>query len=326
MRVLIAEDDAVIRRLLESFLSRWGYEVVTALDGGRAWEILQGEEAPRLALLDWVMPVREGPDICRALRSRRSETYTYVLLLTSRDDRRDVLEGLESGADDYLTKPFHPEELRARLRAGTRILDLENSLLEAREVLRFKALHDPLTELWNHSAILERLEQELARSRREKSSLGVILLDVDHFKNINDVHGHVAGDQVLQEISRRMLSSVRSYDGVGRYGGEEFMVLLPSCDGAASREKAEQIRSAIAEWPIQTTEGQVHATVSLGVLASVSWPQADPVVVLRAADSALYQAKAAGRNCTVVAEPQESLGMRGHSEDFLAVLAPNSHN
>jgi diguanylate cyclase (GGDEF)-like protein len=303
MRVLIAEDDAVIRRLLETFLSRWGYEVVTTLDGGVAWEILRSEGAPRLALLDWMMPVMDGVEVCRAVRSREGSGYTYILLLTSRDDRKDLLEGLDSGADDYLTKPFHPDELRARIRAGKRILDLENRLLAAREVLQFKAMHDSLTELLNHGAVLERMQQEMARARREASSLGVLLLDVDHFKAINDRFGHLAGDQVLREIAQRMSAAVRSYDVVGRYGGEEFLVLLPVCGAEEARERAEQIRLAIAARPIATEEGSVDVTVSLGALGTGQWLGGEAVSLLRSVDAALYRAKAAGRDRVILASP-----------------------
>jgi two-component system cell cycle response regulator len=306
LKVLVAEDDALVRRLLETFLSRWGYEVVTALDGGRAWEILQSDAAPRLALLDWMMPVMDGVDICRAVRARQADGYTYLLLLTSRDNRQDVLDGLNAGADDYLTKPFHPEELRARLRAGERILELENNLLAAREVLQFKALHDPLTGLLNHGAILDILQKELARALRDASSIGLLLLDVDHFKRTNDLHGHLAGDQVLLEIARRMVNSVRSYDGVGRYGGEEFLIVMPSCDPPSVREKAEQLRSVIAARPIETSEGRIAVTASFGILATASWPETDVPALLRAVDAALYRAKDAGRNCVVLASPEEA--------------------
>lgn len=318
MKLLVAEDDLVVRRLLESFLERWGYEVVPALDGGRAWEILQSEEAPRLVVLDWMMPVMDGVDICRAVRGRQAGGYTYLLLLTSRDNRQDVLEGLDAGADDYLTKPFHPEELRARLRAGERILELENNLLAAREILQFKALHDPLTGLWNHGAILDSLQKELARALRDSSSIGLLLLDVDHFKRTNDLHGHLAGDQVLQEIARRLVNSVRAYDGVGRYGGEEFLIVMPACDPASVRDKAEQLRREIAARPIETGEGRIGVTASFGGLATVSWPDMDVRGLLRAVDAALYRAKDAGRNCVVLASPEDA-ATRASPRDTIGV-------
>jgi len=306
MKILVAEDDELVRRLLQSFLSKWGYDVHLSPDGLRAWEALQEEEAPRLVLLDWMMPGMDGVDICRALRQANRESYTYIVLLTSRSDRQDMLEGLEAGADDYLIKPFHPEELRARLRSGRRILELEGNLRSARELMRLKALHDPLTELWNHGAVLGHLPKELMRAARESTSLGLLMLDVDHFKGVNDRYGHAVGDQVLQEIARRITAAVRSYDFVSRCGGEEFLILLPGCDEADSRARAEHVRVAIAERPIETTEGLVAITVSIGALASRSWPNLDAMALWRTADAALYQAKAAGRNCVVLATPETS--------------------
>jgi two-component system cell cycle response regulator len=301
MRALIADDDPVNRRLLQALLTKWDYEISVAADGATAWQMLQADGAPRLALLDWMMPGMDGVEVCRRIRSRQDGAYTYVLLLTARDGHRDVLEGLEAGADDYLTKPFDPEELRVRLRTGKRILDLENRLLAAQVSLAFEAAHDSLTELWNHRAILESLQRELVRAAREHTSLGVVLLDVDHFKQVNDRHGHLAGDDVLREVSRRMQASVRSYDGVGRYGGEEFLVILPTCSAAEALEKAEQIRRVIADQPFQTCDGPLRITASLGALGSAAGLYQDPSALLQAVDAALYRAKDAGRNCVKAA-------------------------
>ena len=219
MKILIADDDPVSCRLLEKLLSKWGYQTITAHSGTEAWEVLQAEHAPRLVLLDWMMPGIDGLEICRRVRARSSQPYVYIMLLTANDRVGNLVEGLESGADDYLTKPFHPQELRARLRVGLRMLELESSLVEAREHLQFKASHDALTSIWNRGAIIELLERELSRARREGSSVGILLADVDHFKNINDTWGHLVGDEVLRAITGRLKAEVRSYDAVGRYGG-----------------------------------------------------------------------------------------------------------
>ena len=298
MRILVAEDDPVSRRLLESYMAKWGYEAVVASDGAEAWERLQAADAPRLALLDWMMPGLDGVEVCGRVRQRAQQPYTYILLLTAKDEKLDVIEGLESGADDYLTKPFHSQELKARLRVGKRILDLEDGLLAAREVLQFKATHDQLTGLWNRGAILDTLHRELARSRRESGSVGVLLADLDHFKSINDDHGHLAGDQVLRETARRLTSSVRIYDAVGRYGGEEFLIVVPGCNALTARTKAEQLRAAIGSRPVKTTEGAIPVTASIGAVAASGEvdANANADALLRAADAALYRAKAAGRN------------------------------
>src|SRR5580704_1060368 len=221
MKILIADDEAVSRHLLEKTLTRAGYEVIAVENGVLAAEQLCRPDGPRLALLDWVMPELLGPDVCRHVRQRRDQPYVYMVLLTSKESKQDVVAGLESGADDYLIKPFDPDELKARLRTGLRILQLEDKLVEAREGLRFKATHDPLTGLFNRGVIVDLLGRELGRSHREGSSAVVLLADVDHFKSINDTRGHVVGDAVLKEVACRILRSVRSYDYVGRYGGEE---------------------------------------------------------------------------------------------------------
>lgn len=303
MKILVADDDAVSRRLLETTLERAGFEVVVAADGTAAASILAAEDGPRLALLDWMMPGMDGPSVCREVRVHRENPYVYMLLLTSKETKDDVIAGLASGADDYLTKPFHPEELKARLRTGQRILELEDKLVEAREEMRFKATHDPLTQLWNHGLILEFLDRELNRARREGNSLAVLLCDLDHFKKVNDTYGHLVGDEMLRETARRLLAAVRPYDAVGRYGGEEFLVLLPHCDKNCVRDRADQIRSVVSGRPVLTAQGSVSFTLSVGALASSDWGQFNGEQLLKEADAALYRAKAAGRNRVVFAQP-----------------------
>jgi diguanylate cyclase (GGDEF)-like protein len=223
------------------------------------------------------------------------------MLLTANDKVGNIVAGLESGADDYLTKPFHPEELKARLRVGLRILDLESGLVEARENLRFKASHDALTSIWNRGAIVELLERELSRARRDGSSVGVLLADIDHFKMVNDTRGHLVGDEVLRAVTGRLKSEVRSYDSVGRYGGEEFLILLPGCDTPKLQSKAEQLVKVVGRSPIGTTAGTVAVTISIGGIASSECAHADSNSLLRAADAALYRAKVTGRNRSDVA-------------------------
>src|SRR5271167_1974427 len=267
MRILIADDSIVSRHLLEATLRKWGYEVVVACDGLEAWNVLQGENAPRLAILDWVMPGLTGPEVCKRVResSRGKEAnYTYILLLTSKSQREDLIEGMESGADDYLTKPFDQHELKVRLRAGTRIVDLQRELVAAREELREQATKDFLTRIWNRSSILDILQRELARGTREKRPVGVVLADLDHFKLVNDTHGHFAGDAVLREFARRMQSVTRPYDAVGRYGGEEFLIILPGCDQACTASQAERMRAALANETMLINDRPHTVTCSFG--------------------------------------------------------------
>ncbi len=304
MRILIADDEAMSRRLLQKTMERAGYEVTAVENGRQAADHLCKVEGPRLALLDWVMPELDGPGVCREVRKRKEQSYVYMVLLTSKEKQEDVVAGLESGADDYVTKPFDPEELKARLRTGMRILDLEDRLVEAREEMRFRATHDALTSLLNRGVILELLGRELARSSREHACTAILLCDLDHFKNVNDSFGHLVGDELLKEAARRLVSSVRSYDFVGRYGGEEFLVVLNNCDPAFGRVRAEEIRKAISQKPFQTTSGSVPVTMSLGVLFSLEWGYRALEDLLQEVDAALYAAKAAGRDCVRVAVPK----------------------
>ena len=301
-RVLIAEDDPVSCHLLKSFLLRWDYDVVVENNGTAAARILESDEAPRLAVLDWMMPGMEGVEICRRIRERKSRPYTYVLLLTARSDKHELLRALELGVDDYLTKPFDSEELHARLVVGERILALQDDLILAREELRFRATHDVLTGVANRGAVMDALQNEMARQVRELRSFGVILVDLDHFKNVNDTHGHLCGDEVLQVVTRRMKECIRPYDVLGRYGGEEFLIVASAADKNGTLTLAERVRSAIEATPILTQAGEVRVTASLGAAVSTPALNGDVQKLLRLADRALYAAKDKGRNrCEFVA-------------------------
>ena len=299
MRVLIADDSTVSRHLLEGTLRRWKYEVSVACDGSEAWAILEQPDAPALAILDWMMPGLTGLDICRLVRKQNREPYTYILLLTSKSLKEDVVEGLEAGADDYVTKPFDQNELNVRLRAGRRIVDLQAELLKAREELREQATHDSLTLIWNRPAILDILQREVGRASREGVPLSVVMVDLDHFKVINDTHGHVAGDAVLREAVRRMHASMRGYDAVGRYGGEEFLIVLPRCDRDSSCKQAERLRAAIAHAPMTLGDCSISVAASFGVTTAPDASRTTPELLIQAADTALFQAKREGRNRVV---------------------------
>jgi two-component system cell cycle response regulator len=296
VKVLIAEDDMVSRRLLEATLTRWGYEVVTTRDGGEAWQVLQGPDSPVLAILDWMMPGMDGVEVCRKVRQRGHEPYIYLLLLTTKGLKEDVIAGLDAGADDYVTKPFDPHELQVRLRTATRIVTLQTELIEARERLRVEATHDPLTGVWNRRAIIEVLGNELARARREGTPVAVAIADLDHFKRINDTYGHVAGDMALSETVSRMRTLLRTYDAVGRYGGEEFLVVLPGCTSDDAYKLAERLRLGIGQEPVKTSGGTIAVTSSLGVAANDAVATEDAIALIQAADAALYRAKGGGRN------------------------------
>jgi diguanylate cyclase (GGDEF)-like protein len=306
VKILIADDEVLSRRLLEKTLERAGYEVSAVENGRLAVEQLSQAEGPRLALLDWVMPELDGPGVCSEVRRQQEQAYVYMVLLTSKESKEDIVAGLESGADDSLTKPFNVEELKARLRTGERILHLEGRLVEAREQMRFKATHDALTSIWNRGVIMDLLGRELSRSQRESGCTIVLLGDVDHFKSVNDTYGHPVGDEVLQEIARRLLLSIRSYDFVGRYGGEEFLMVLNNCKPQFAEARAEEIRKAIGSRPIQTATGSLQVTMSFGLLLSHDWGVRPVEELLHEVDAALYAAKAGGRNCIKLAKPEIS--------------------
>lgn len=296
VQILIADDSLVSRHLLDATLRKWGYEVVVACDGTEAWDILQRDDAPPLAILDWMMPGMTGTEVCSLVRQRARQPYTYILLLTSKSLKEDLIEGMESGADDYIIKPFDQHELKVRLRAGTRLVDLQAELLSTREALREQATKDSLTRLWNRSSILEILQRELARGQRENTPVGVVLLDLDHFKAINDTYGHFAGDAVLKEAARRMQRTIRQYDSMGRYGGEEFLVIFPGCAEDSTVEKAERLRSYLASEPLLLTETSVTLTASFGATAALPGVENSSESLIRTADDALYRAKKLGRN------------------------------
>nr|MBI3613677.1 diguanylate cyclase [Nitrospirota bacterium] len=302
MKILIADDDTISRRILEVALAKWGYEIVVAQNGREAWAALQQADAPRMAVLDWMMPELDGTEVCQEVRKRSDQSYTYLLLLTSKSHKAEIIAGLNAGADDYLTKPVDLEELRARLQAGRRILDLETKLVAAQEALRVQATHDALTGLWNRAAVLKALEQEIVRAKRERTSFGVVLADLDSFKLVNDTHGHIAGDRVLEEAARRMHAAVRPYDVVGRYGGEEFLIVCPGCKEPDVVTVAERIRESVERESVAIAPGKaIPVTLSLGVAVGGIHGAEDPSMLVKLADAALYRAKDRGRNRTEVA-------------------------
>ena len=316
--ILVAEDDPIFRRLLENRLESWGYRVTTVEDGTEAWEVLRQPTAPDLLILDWLMPGIDGIELCRRIRATKRDRYPYILLVSGKDERHHVVEGLEAGADDYLTKPFDIGELRARLRAGTRILTLQHELIQAREVLRFQATHDDLTGLWSRGAAMHLLSVERQRGFRSHTPTGILMIDLDHFKQVNDTFGHLIGDAVLKEAACRINHTVRSYDFVGRYGGEEFLAVLSNCTLDDLKNIAERTRYAIAEKPIYAGAADLMVTASIGGIVGSN--EIADLDLLSAADGALYEAKRAGRNRVVIGSCQATDSQKTEAESEVTTL------
>jgi two-component system cell cycle response regulator len=287
VKILVAEDDPITSHLLQALLIKAGYQPVLVSDGSEVLEALDRPDGPRLVILDWMMPRMDGLEVCRRVRKASSEHYVYLIFLTAKEKQEEIIQGLEAGADDYVTKPFDFHELMARLRTGSRILALQDQLVA-------QAMRDSLTGLLNREAILDTLQKEIVRAVRSRNHLGVIMADIDHFKGINDTHGHLAGDIVLRETARRMLGSLRSYDALGRYGGEEFLIVAPGCNLHQTAQLADRLRNSVSGSPIDSSGDALAVTLSFGA-ADISVGQ-KPDEILRAADMALYTAKKCGRD------------------------------
>ncbi|MDP8245650.1 MAG: diguanylate cyclase [Candidatus Hinthialibacter antarcticus] len=296
MKVIVADDESVSRRMVREWLLRWGYDALEAADGLTAWHEMQSEEPPRMAVVDWLMPDLDGLEFCRKIREREQyQPYTYIILLTGKTCKEDIVRGLEAGADDFISKPFDRDILRARLLVGKRILDLHTRLHHA-------ATHDALTNITNHGAILKLLEQLMARVERVREPISAIMIDLDHFKRVNDEYGHLAGDTVLSEVAKKIQESIRAYDSVGRYGGEEFLVVNPGTTMADAAGLAERIRLRFEKEPIRFDDREITISLSFGVADNQNPFHANVETLIRDADMALYQAKQKGRNRVIRAD------------------------
>jgi len=294
MRILIADDDVTSRAVLAGVLQKEGHEVEATVNGAEAWQALQQPGAPALVILDWTMPEMDGPEVVRRVRALETDRPPYILMLTTRGDKADIIAGLEAGANDYLAKPFDPGELRARIEVGRRMVEIQAAFIASRETLAHQATHDPLTGMLNRRAILEKLEEELARAGRHGDLLAIGMCDVDHFKQVNDTYGHQTGDDVLGGLARVLSKSLRPYDSVGRLGGEEFLVIAPVKARTDSVSLFERLCVRAAENTMTTRSGVLSVTVSIGVACAAAGSTVDQI--LEAADAALYRAKNEGRN------------------------------
>jgi two-component system, cell cycle response regulator len=312
LRVLLADDDPVSSRILDRYVRKWGFEPIPAANGNEAWDRLKERET-RLAILDWEMPGAEGPELCRRVRAEGKTNYTYIILLTARDEPVDIIAGLNAGADDYMTKPLQFQELRARLQTGRRIVELEDKLLESQERLYELATKDGLTGLWNRRTIIQFLEEELAHGKRNADATSIIMIDVDHFKSINDTCGHQAGDVVLSTLASRLSRCMRPYDRIGRYGGDEILIVLPQCSPADVGRIAERLRRQCVRKPARWKGAEMGFTLSIGCASSTGFARPTADRLIHAGDQALYEAKRLGRNrveIAVPARPVQKTGVR----------------
>lgn len=294
-RIVVVDDDPAIRRLIQFYLRRSGYEVIECIDGAEGREFLF-KNSWDLAILDRRLPDIDGIELCRELKQKREFRNRYIIVLTGEDEKESKVEGFDLGADDYVTKPFQPDELIARLRAAQRIVDLQKELMETNRRLELLSITDGLTQLYNHRYFQEEFAKEFEKAKRYDQPLSLALIDIDFFKKVNDTYGHAAGDEVLKMVAEIFARSVRSADTAARYGGEEFAVIMPQTDIDDARTFAEKIRSLIEETTISTSEGELSVTVSIGVATTPFSQLNAPIEIVEAADKALYRAKENGRN------------------------------
>jgi len=302
MKILIVEDELISRRMVKKYLVDAGHDIVEAEDGQAAWELFQNEPF-QMVITDWIMPRLDGPELVQKIRRSGQKSYTYIIMLTAMDDKKNVVFGLESGVDEYLTKPFNGRELVARVASGMRILKLEEQLMQAHQQMENLAMRDGLTGLLNRRAIEEYAESEFNITERKERALSIIMIDIDHFKQVNDKFGHKTGDYALQQVAKILKEDLRNYDRVGRWGGEEFILILPDTWVDDAAIVAERIRIEIAETKFLLETGESFSIrISLGV-ACASSQVSSLAKLIDSADQAMYQAKQNGRNRVCIFEP-----------------------
>jgi len=297
MKLLVADDSNISRSMLSAITKSWGYEVILAEDGGQAWQIMQEDDAPKLLLLDWEMPVMNGIEVCERVIAKDPENPPYIVLLTSRSASDDIVEGLSKGANDYLSKPFDTAELQVRLQVGKRMVEMQGKLNDTLNELKELASHDSLTGLLNRRAIMEGLPKEIQRMKRQENVLCIGMCDIDHFKQVNDTYGHLVGDEVLKEVTKRMAETLRDYDLLGRYGGEEFLVITPVDSNNNGLMVYQRLCDVVSSREIIVNNLSIPVTISCGVATYSADCDLQTITELIArADEALYQAKNNGRN------------------------------
>lgn len=302
MRALIADDDRGTAAILAKALKRWSRHLIVAHDGNTAWAALRSDRPPSLAIIDWMMPGIDGLELCRRIRRDPTLAGMYLILLTGRDSRADLIVGLDAGADDYIVKPFDREELRARVQVGIRVVRLQEHLaarvteLQAtRDELVRLASTDVLTGLCSRRRWLEVATAEFGRYQRYNRPLALLMADVDFFKRVNDTFGHDVGDDALRQFASVLSLQCRATDVAGRLGGEEFGVLLPETSVQAAQEVARRIVESCRSVAVLTPKGDVHVSCSIGVTEAVRGDGGFDALIRRA-DEAMYEAKRAGRD------------------------------
>ena len=297
MKVLVADDCSTTLEILRVNLSQWGYEPLLVSNGEQALRVLKSPAGPRLALLDWTMPKLEGTSVCRELRSRAESAlnYTYIIVLTAKDGERNLVKALESGADDYLIKPVSTKELQLRVRAGERIIELQDRVVRMNRKLAVITTRDQLTNTLNRNSTMERLTQEVERSARTSRNLSFLTIDIDNFEAINHQYGFAIGDEILRQTAERFKRAIRSYDILGRVGGEEFAIVLPDTDVGLGVGMGERLRCCIQNQPFLIEEQLIPLTITLGV-ASSSTEGLDRKRIVNGAERSMRQAKADGGN------------------------------
>ena len=301
--VLVADDSAVYRKMIEHSLGTERCALVFANDGQRAIELF-AKHKPALLITDWTMPDISGLELCARIRRDFREHYPYIILLTGHADKVQVIEGLSAGADDYLTKPFHPGELQARVRVGFRLSELHQQLVQKNHQLEEMALTDSLTGLPNRRAVESWVKHQVSAAARHKFPLWVVMADLDHFKGINDTYGHETGDTVLKGFAEILRSNTRQSNICGRFGGEEFLAIITH---VAEKENVlipiERIRAQFENTDFRVSGGRFHSTASFGIAGSCGQEPFFFEQLLARADQALYEAKHSGRNRIVFANP-----------------------